>query len=109
MSQEIDLLTEIRDLLLVIAEPALSKRDANLRSSLRDIVGRSGQKAKAVMLMDGTRSQSVIANDSGMDKGNLSRLMKALAAAKLISADEKHPMLLVRVPPSFFDGDDLDE
>lgn len=109
MSQEIELLTEIRDLLQVMAEPALSKRDAKLRSSLRTVIGRSGKKVKAVMLMDGTRSQSVIVKDSGMDQGNLSRLVKALAAAKLISADEKHPKLLVRVPPTFFDGDDVDE
>ncbi|MGC4053512.1 MAG: hypothetical protein QM757_29785 [Paludibaculum sp.] len=109
MSQEIELLTEIRDLLQVMAEPGLSKRDAKLRSSLRSVIGRSGKKAKAALLMDGTRLQSVIVKDSGIDQGELSRLVKALAAAKLISADEKHPKLFVRVPPTFFDGDDTDE
>lgn len=109
MSQEIELLTEIRDLLQVMAEPTLAKRDAKMRSSLRDVVGNSGKKAKAVLQMDGMRSQSAIIKESGIDQGNLSRLVKALAAAQLISADEKHPRLLLKVPSTFFDGDDADE
>jgi hypothetical protein len=56
MSREIELLIEIRDLLQVMAEPALAKRDAKLRSSLRTAVGSSGKKAKAALLMDGSRS-----------------------------------------------------
>jgi DNA-binding IclR family transcriptional regulator len=59
--------------------------------------------------MDGTRSQSELVKESGMDKGNLSRLVKSLAVAELVSADEKHPKLLLKVPPTFFDGDDADE
>ena|SRR6266404_6460356 len=109
MSREIELLTEIRDLLQVMAEPELAKRDARVRVSLRDIVGNSNKKAKAALLMDGARSQSAIVKESGIDQGNLSRLVKALAAAQLISADEKHPKLLVRIPSTFFDGDDADE
>jgi DNA-binding MarR family transcriptional regulator len=109
MSREIELLTEIRDLLQMMAEPALAKRDARLRSSLRAVIGGSGKKAKAVLLMDGTRSQSAIVKESGIDHGNLSRLVKSLAGARLIAADEKHPRLLVRVPPTFFDGDGADE
>ena len=76
MSREIELLTEIRDLLQVLAEPELSKRDAKLRSSLRSVVGSSGMKAKASLLMDGSRSQSAIVKESGMNQGNLSRLVK---------------------------------
>ncbi|MBI3409695.1 MAG: hypothetical protein HY040_15245 [Planctomycetes bacterium] len=109
MPREIELLTEIRDLLQVMAEPELAKRDAKMRVALRDVVGSSNKKAKAVLLMDGTRSQAGIVKESGMDQGNLSRLMKALAVARLISADEKHPKLLVKVPSSFFDGGDTDE
>lgn len=109
MSHEIELLTEIHDLLLVMAEPALSQRDARLRSSLRTVVGRGGKKVKAVLLMDGTRSQAMIVKDSGMDNGNLSRLVKELAGAKLIEPDQKHPKLLVRIPPTFFDGNNADE
>lgn len=57
MSREIELLTEIRDLLQVMAEPALAKRDARLRSDLCSVVG-GGKKAKAVLLMDGSRTQA---------------------------------------------------
>ena|SRR3982751_2761367 len=109
MSQEIELLTEIRDLLQVMAEPSLAKRDAKLRASLRSLVGGSGKKAKAALMMDGSRSQAAIVKESGIDQGNLSRLVKGLAAAQLISSDEKHPKLLVKVPPTFFDGDKADE
>lgn len=109
MSRDIELLTEIRDLLQVMAEPALAERDAKMRSKLRSVVGVGGKKSQAAMLMDGTRSQAAIAKDSGMDQGNLSRLMKALIAARLISVDEKNPRLLVKVPPTFFDGDGNDE
>jgi predicted transcriptional regulator len=92
-----------------MAEPALAKRDAKLRSSLRMAVGESSKRAKAVLLMDGSRSQSTIGKESGIDPGNLSRLVKSLVSTQLISADEKHPRLLVKVPAKFFDGDDLNE
>jgi hypothetical protein len=93
----------------VIAEPALAERDAKLRSSLRTVVGGSGKKADAVLLMDGSRSQAAIVKESGIDQGNLSRLVKALATARLISADERHPKLLVKIPHTFFSRDDADE
>ena len=109
MSREVELLTEIRDLLQVMAEPALAKRDAKLRSSLRSIVGSGQKKVKAALLMDGSRSRSAIVKESGIDQGDLSRLVKALAAARLISADERQPRLLVKVPLTFFHGGDADE
>ncbi|MBI1814170.1 MAG: hypothetical protein HYR72_04280 [Deltaproteobacteria bacterium] len=109
MSRDIELLSEIRDLLQVMAEPALAQRDVKLRSSLRTVVGRSAKKARAVRLMDGSRAQSAIVKESGIDQGGLSRLVKALATAQLISADEKHPKLVVKVPSNFFDRDDADE
>jgi len=74
MSKEIELLTEIRDLLQVMAEPALEKRDAKLRTSLRKLVGGSEKKAKAVLLMDGSRSRAQIVQQSGIDQGDLSRI-----------------------------------
>ena len=103
MSREIELLTEIRDLLQVVAEPSLEKHDAKLRTALRAIVGKGQKKASAVLLMDGSRSQTVIASESGIDKGDLSKLVRALRDASLIAADEKHPKLLVKIPPNFFD------
>jgi len=109
MSHDIQLLTEIRDLLQVMAEPALAERDKKLRSSLRDVVGRSARKAEAILLMDGSRVQSAIVKESGIDQGDLSRLVKTLAAEKLISADQKHPKLTLKVPASFFEQKDKDE
>jgi hypothetical protein len=105
MSQEIELLTEIRDLLQALAEPEIAKRDAKRRTALRAAVGSSKQKARAVFLMDGTRLQSVLTKETGMDSGNLSRFVKGLASAELVAPDQKHPKLLVKVPPAFFEQD----
>lgn len=108
MSQDTELLTEIRNLLQVIAEPSLAKRDARFRASLRTVVGGSRKKAAAVLSMDGSRTQSAIAKESGFDPANVSRLVKALTAAELIAPDEKHPKLVLKVPPTFFDADDAE-
>jgi hypothetical protein len=105
VSRELELLAEIRDLLQVMAEPEIAKRDAKLRSALQSIVGTGLKKAKAVLLMDGSRPQSVIAKQAGIDSGNISRLVKDLAAARLISVDQKQPKLLVSIPSNFFDLD----
>jgi hypothetical protein len=109
MSQETELLTEIRDLLQVMAEPFLAKRDQKQRAALREVVGSGKKKQGAVPLMDGTRTQAAIVKEAGIDQGDLSRLVKALAARELIASDEKHPRLMVKVPPSFFNGDDEDD
>ena len=93
---------EMRDLLRVMAEPAIAKRDEKLRAALVEIVGKGAAKAKAVLLMDGLRSQAAICKESGIDKGGLSRLTKALRTQALIAADEKHPKLVISVPPNFF-------
>lgn len=108
MSREIELLAEIRDLLQVIAEPAIAQRDAKLRSALRSIIGGNEKRAKAIQLMDGSRSQVTIAKESGYDRGDVNRAVKALLAAKLVSADG-NPRLLITVPPRFFDKGSTDE
>lgn len=105
MSRDTELLTEIRDLLQVMAEPALAKRDAKLRTALRDNVGVSAKKARAVQLMDGSRSQSAISKEAGMDSSDLSKFVRKLAAEKLLVADQKEPRLVINVPPNFFDGE----
>ena len=102
MSEDTKLLREMRDLLLVMAEPALAKRDERLRAALGDIVGKSKPRAKAVLLMDGTRSQSSIKNESGIDAGDLSRCVKALREASLLGRDE-NPKLVIAIPPNFFE------
>lgn len=104
MSEDTEILREIRDLLRLVAEPALAKRDERLRTSLQEVVGKSKQKAEAVILMDGTRSQAAIRQDCGMDNGNLSRLVKALRSAELIGPDDKHPKLVFPAPSNLFDN-----
>jgi hypothetical protein len=105
VSEEIELLREVRDLLLVIAEPSLAKRDEKLRSALRKIVGKGKFRAKAVPLMDGSRNQAAIRKESGIDAGDLSRLVKALREASLISKDD-NPKMVTRIPVDFFEKED---
>lgn len=102
MSDDTEILREIRDLLRLIAEPALAKRDERFRTSLREVVGKSKQKAEVVVLMDGTRSQADIRKAAGIDGGNLSRLVTALREAELIGPDDKCPKLVFSIPSTFF-------
>jgi len=104
MSREIELLTEIRDLLLLLAEPALAQRDQKFRDALRKIVGKGQKNIAAVFLMNGSMSQAAIGKNSQIDQGQLSRLVKALAAESLIAPDDKHPKLVVTIPPNFFEA-----
>ncbi len=103
MTEQTELLREMRDLLRVIAEPALAKRDERLRASLLEIVGKSKPKANAVTLMDGARTQTAIRKETGIDHAQLSRLVKALRNASLLVANSNHPKLVITVPPSSFE------
>ena len=103
MGEELELLREIRDLLLLIAEPAIARRDGGLRNALREIVGRSKANAKAALLMDGTRSGATISKESGIDPGQLSRFVKALRKKDLIANGDR-PKLAISIPPSFFES-----
>ena len=110
MDEQTELLREMRDLLLVIAEPALAKRDQARRASLRETVGNGKTKnAKAVLLMDGKRTQAVLCKESGVNDGNLSRLVKRLREKGLVKADEKHPELVITIPPNFFEASEDDD
>jgi hypothetical protein len=102
MNEQTELLREMRDLLLVMAEPALAKRDEKLRAELQAIVGKSKLRANAVFLMDGARSQTAIINESGIDPGQLSRFVKALREASLLGKEE-NPKLVIVIPPNFFE------
>lgn len=108
MTENTEILREIRDLLRLMAEPALAKRDEPLRASLLQIVGKSRQKAEAVVLMNGTRSQTDIREVCKIDHGNLSRLVKTLREAELIDADDKHPKLVFPIPANLLDVVDKD-
>lgn len=94
---------EIRDLIQLMAEPAIAARDKKFRDELRKIVGNSKPKAKAVLLMNGSRIQVDIRGESGMQASNLSTLVKQLAEGKLLSGDAKMPKLAITIPPYFFE------
>lgn len=104
MSQDTELLTEIRDLLQVIAEPMLAQRDKRFRTGIRKAAGKSEKGRKAIVLMDGTRTQASIAKEVGIDHGNLNRLVKSLQKDGLCTQDGKHPKLLGKLPHGFFEG-----
>ena len=90
-SQLLESINEIRDLLRVIAEPAMAEHYKKQRSELRRIVGNSVPKSKAVFLLDGTRTQAEINKEIGIHKGHLSDLVKKLSEAKLLQGDPKQP------------------
>lgn len=104
-----ELLREIRDLLRIIAEPAIAERDRKLRSELRRLVGKSVSKANSALLMDGSRTQAEILRETGVNQGDLSTLVKKLSAGKLLSGDGKKPRLAIPIPADFFETETTDE
>ena len=112
MSESSELLSavqEIRSLIRLMAEPAIAERDRKLRAELKRIVGSSVPKSKSVLLMTGARTQSDIQRETGMNKGNLSTLVKHLNEAKLLSGDLKSPKLSITIPSTFFESELADE
>lgn len=96
---------EIRKLLELLAEPAIEKRDAKLRETLRQIVGRSEKNRSSVFLMNGKRRQKDIRLETGIQKGNLSTLVGRLSDASLLVGDPKAPALAISIPENFFSAD----
>lgn len=103
MSREIELLMEIRDLLKVMAEPALIKQDEKFKQAVQAVAGKSRKSGAAILLMDGSRTQAAISKQASIDPSQLNRLVKTLEANSLIGVDEKYPKLRVKLSPSFFD------
>jgi hypothetical protein len=93
---------EMRDLLRLMAEPAIAERDQKHRDKLRQIVGKSAAASEAVLLMNGTRKQAEIRGETGIHQGSLSELVKSLKEANLLIGDIKKPQLAIVVPASFF-------
>jgi hypothetical protein len=94
---------EMRDLLRLLAEPAIAERDQKRREEIRRIIGGSESKSKAVMLMDGNRTQLTIHNEIKIHQGNLSTLVKQLGEAGLLVGEPKKPKLAIRLPSNFFE------
>lgn len=104
-AQILQAVNEMRDLLRLMAEPAIAERDKKLRTALRKIVGSpTGKKAKAVVLMDGTRNQKRIVDDCGINQGDLSTLVAKLKASDLLSGDGKQPKLTISIQQNFFEN-----
>jgi hypothetical protein len=78
------LLRQIRDLLMPISEhyrPAYEESKANDRKKLEETVAgivSSPKRRRAWDLIDGTRTQRQISQQSTLDEGSTSRLFKAL-------------------------------
>lgn len=106
MDEQTELLREMVELLRLIAEPEIAKRDKKRRVALAEIVGKSQQKINAILLMDGVKTQAAIGKEAKIDHGALSRLTKALRAADLIANEDKPPKLVFPLPPNF--PDDLE-
>src|SRR5438132_1023559 len=94
---------DIREMVRLLAEPAIGERDKKRRDELRRIVGKSSAKGQAVMLMDGTRTQKQIVNESEIHQGDLSTLVKRLRDANLLSGDPKLPKVVLILPSNFFE------
>lgn len=95
----------VRALLELIAEPAIAQRDAKLREELRRIVGGSAKKQKSVLLMDGSRTQTQIASETSVHKGDLSTMVGKLEQARLLKDGKKQPSIAIPIPLGFFDVD----
>lgn len=103
-AQMLHVLSEMRDLLRLLAEPAIAQRDKKLREALRNVAGNAGgKKAKAILLMDGKRNQAGIVNECGINQGDLSVLVKKLKGAELLKGDTRQPELAISIPPNFFE------
>jgi DNA-binding MarR family transcriptional regulator len=94
---------EIRELIRLMAEPAIAERDQKLRTELKRIVGNSTPKSNAVFLMNGNRTQSDIQRETGINQGHLSTLVKQLKENNLLSGDAKNPRLAITIPSNFFE------
>jgi hypothetical protein len=99
----LDEVRHIRELLQLLAEPAVAQRDATLRDELRKLVGASARRQKSVLLMNGARTQKDIIAETSVHGGDLSTLVKKLEAAGLLVGDKKKPKLALSIPTSFFD------
>src|SRR5690348_16305814 len=95
----------IRELLELLAEPAMAQRDVKLRQELRKTVGSSAKKQKSVFLMDGSRTQKEIVAQTGVHQGHFSTMVGTLAGVGVLTIDKKHPKLTIPIPSNFFDAD----
>ena len=97
-----DLLGEIRDLLLPVAdahqdeyERRQAEREAARLEAIKAVISTPTRK-KAWGLLDGSRNQTAVAREAGMDQAAASRFLKSLRELGAIS-DEGNPKRLIEV------------
>lgn len=95
----------MRQLLELLAEPAIAQRDTKLRAELRKIVGSSLKKQQSVLLMDGTRAQKQIVAETQVNAGDLSTMIGKLETAGLLADGKRQPKLAIPILPNFFQTD----
>ena len=100
----LDAVLEIRNLLELLAEPAIAQRDAKLRQELRKLVGSSEPKQRSVFFMNGERTQAQIRSETSVNQGHLSTLVSNMNKAKLLVGDPKLPKLAISIPATFFES-----
>jgi hypothetical protein len=96
---------EIRDLLRLMAAPAIAERDKKAREDIQRIVGQSEKKQAALMLMDGSKTQTDIHKAIDFSKGHLSTMVKELNEAGVLQDDIKKPKIKIYIPINFFQKD----
>jgi len=94
----------IHELLELLAEDKIAQRDAKQRKALLEIVGTSATKQKSIFLMNGTRTQKQIHDETFVNRGDLSTMIGKLYNAKLLVGDKKIPKLAISIPPNFFES-----
>jgi hypothetical protein len=108
-SEVLKAVCEIRDLVRLMAEPAIAARDQKLRAELKKIVGKSTANSRSIFLMDGSRAQAEIQREAKINQGNLSTLVKKLNESKLLAGPAKKPKLAISIPSNFFENEEADE
>ena len=94
---------EMRDLLRLLAGPAIAERDKKSRDEVQQIVGQSVKKQAAIMLMDGSRTQADLVKETGVNQGHLSTMVKQLGEAGVLADQTKKPKLKLFLPSNFFE------
>ena len=103
MSEELNELRKIRELLELLAEEKIAERDAKQREALREIVGAGSKMQKSVLLMDGLQTQAQIRANTGVNQGNLGNLVGRLHKARLLAGNTKTPKLVISITSTFFE------
>ncbi len=94
---ELEVLRDIRGLLMLLVEPQLEERDKERRSRLRKIAGGGSRNIRAIALMDGSRTKAEITRAAPIDASQLTKLVKSLLHEGLLAIGTHNPKLLIPI------------